>query len=147
MTRTQMTATVADVPTRGRLQPAVNQDTQFFWDAAASGRLAIQRCRECGKLRHPPGPACPRCHSLAWAPTDVSGRGKLHSFTVVHHPPVPGFLGPAIIVLVDLDEGVRLVSNIGGVDPATLVIGESLEVHFVPQDEGWTAPQFRRPCN
>lgn len=138
-----MTATEA--PSSGRLAPAMNTDTQFFWDAAAAGRLVVQRCSACGLLRHPPGPACPFCHSLDWDVSEVSGRGTLYSYTVVHHPPAPGFDGPAIAVVVELDEGVRLISNVTGADPATLVIGEPLEVYFVPQEEGWAAPQFRRP--
>jgi uncharacterized OB-fold protein len=135
----------AQAPTSGRILPAMNQDTQFFWDAAAEDRLAIQRCSACGLLRHPPGPACPSCHSLDWEASDVSGNGTLYSYMVVHHPPAPGFSSPAIVAVVQLDEGVRLISNITGVDPETLAIGEPLEVYFLPQQEGWTAPQFRRP--
>lgn len=145
MTQTSPSPVVADVPAKGRLQPAINQETSFFWDAAQRGRLAVQKCGECSALRHPPSPACPHCRSLAWQPIELSGRGKLHSYTVVRNPPAPGFDGPAIVVLVDLDEGVRIVSNMGGIDPATLVIGEPLEAYFVEQAEGWTAPQFRRP--
>ena len=146
MTYSAATVITADVPVQGRLRPAMNQDTQFFWDAAAEGRLVIQRCGDCGRLRHPPGPACPYCHSLECKPVEVSGKGKLYSYTVIRNPPAPGFDGPAIVVIVELDEGVRVVSNIGGIDPASLRIGERLEVYFVAQEEGWTAPQFRRPA-
>jgi uncharacterized OB-fold protein len=132
-------------PTSGRVRPAMNPDTQFFWDTTAEDRLAIQRCSACGLLRHPPGPACPSCHSLDWAASDVSGNGTLYSYTVVHHPPAPGFSSPAIVAVAQLGEGVRLISNVTGVDPSTLTIGEPLEVYFLPQQEGWTAPQFRRP--
>jgi hypothetical protein len=124
----------------------MNEDTSFFWKAAAEGRLAIQRCSGCGLLRHPPGPACPSCQSLEWEPAEVSGRGTLYSYTVIHHPPAPGFDGPAIAAVVALEEGPRLISNITGTDPETLRIGEPLEVWFLPQAEGWTAPQFRRPA-
>lgn len=133
--------------TSGRLQPGMNEDTSFFWEAAAEGRLVIQRCSGCGQLRHPPGPACPSCHSLEWEGVQVSGRGTLYSYTVVHHPPAPGFDGPAIAAVIELEEGVRLISNITDADPDTLRIGEPLEVWFLPQAEGWTAPQFRRPAS
>jgi uncharacterized OB-fold protein len=145
MTEEKELTTVDAVPTAGRPRPAMNQDTQFFWDPAAEGRLAIQRCSACRLLRHPPGPACPSCHSLEWEVSTVNGRGTLNSYTVLHHPPAPGFDGPAIAVVVELDEGVRMISNVTGADPATLRIGEPLEVHCVPQDKGWTAPQFPRP--
>ena len=147
MTVREQPPTVSNAPVRGRPRPGSNQDTQFFWDAAAEGQLAIQRCSACGLLRHPPDPACPRCHSLDWTTSDMSGRGILYSYTVVHHPPAPGFDRPAIAAIVELEEGVRLISNVTGVDPATLRIGEPLEVYFVEQEEGWTAPQFRRPAS
>jgi uncharacterized protein len=131
-------------PTKGRMQPAMNSDTQFFWDAAAEGRLVIQRCTACGRLRHPPGPACPQCRSLDWDTLESSGRGTLYSYTVVYHPLAPGFDDPATVVVVELEEGVRVVSNLIEAEAAPLQIGEPLEVFFVAQDEGWTAPQFRR---
>lgn len=146
MTSTEHSALCAELPVRGRLRPAMNQDTQFFWDAAAQGHLVAQQCTACGLLRHPPGPVCPACHGFDWTPQRLSGNGTLYSYTVIRNPPAPGFDGPAIVVAVDLDEGVRLVSNIGDVDPADLQIGERLEVCFLTQDEGWTAPQFRRPA-
>jgi uncharacterized OB-fold protein len=136
---------VSRLPVSGRLRPQATDDTAFFWDAAAAGRLEIQRCTRCSALRYPPGPACPDCHSLGWEPVEVSGRGHLFSYTVVHHPPVPGFDGPAVVGVVELDEGVRLVTNLD-LDPAdTPVIGEPLEVFFLRQAEGWSVPQFRRP--
>jgi uncharacterized OB-fold protein len=137
--------TMAKARTAGRPRPAANPDTRFFWDAAFERRLAVQRCCACRALRHPPGPACPECHSLDWEVSDVSGRGTLYSYTVLHHPPAPGFDGPAVIAVVDLEEGVRMVSNVVGADPATLTIGEPLEVCFEEQ-VGWTVPQFRRPA-
>ncbi|MFW0785798.1 Zn-ribbon domain-containing OB-fold protein [Gordonia sp. CPCC 206044] len=131
---------------QGRPAPVINGDTEFFWEAAADRKLVAQCCSACRVLRHPPGPACPQCHSFDWEVVELSGRGTLFSFTVVHHPPVPGFDGPAIVVVVELEEGTRFVSNMTDVDPDTLKIGEPLEVFFVDQVEGWTAPQFRRPA-
>jgi uncharacterized OB-fold protein len=133
------------LPTSGRLRPQITQDTAFFWDAAAAGRLEIQRCVECSALRYPPGPACPTCHSLTWEAVQVSGKGSLFSYTVVHHPPVPGFGGPAVVGAVELDEGVRLVANLDVDSADDLRIGEPLEVFFLDQEEGWSLPQFRRP--
>lgn len=133
------------LPTSGRLQPQSTSDTAFFWQAAADGRLEVQRCGGCSALRYPPGPACPRCHSLEWEPARLSGRGQLYSYTIVRHPLVPGFDGPAVVGVVELDEGVRVVTNLD-VDPEEdFRIGEPLEVFFLPQQEGWSAPQFRRP--
>jgi len=121
-------------------------DTQFFWDAAARGELRIQRCQSCGRLRHPPGPTCSHCLSFEWDTVAMSGRGTLYSYLVLHHPLPPGFDAPAVVGVIELEEGPRIISNVAGVDPATLRIGEPLEVLFVPQEEGWTAPQFSRPA-
>jgi uncharacterized OB-fold protein len=134
---------VDTLPTSGPSGPAVTADTAFFWEGAQQHRLLIQRCTACRKLRHPPGPACPDCHSLDWESSEVSGRGRLHSYTIVHHPPPPGFTEPAVGIVVELEEGVRLISNLEGTTP--LRIGEPLEVTFLDQTEGWTVPQFRRP--
>lgn len=135
------------LPTKGRIRPAMSTDTVFFWEGAKRHKLLIQRCTSCGNLRHPPAPACPSCHSLDWDTIEASGRGRLHSYVVHHHPPMPGFDGPAVVVLVDLEEGTRLVSNIADVQPDQLCIGEPLEVFFLDQEEGWTVPQFRRPIS
>ncbi len=135
----------AKVVTEGRLRPAVTQDTEFFWNGAKAHRLLLQRCVACGALRHPPGPACPSCHSLKWDSIEASGLGRLYSYVVSHHPPVPGFQGPFVVGLIELAEGPRMVSNVVGIDPRDLIIGEELTVFFVDQKEGWTAPQFRRP--
>jgi uncharacterized OB-fold protein len=138
---------VTSLPTSGRIGPAANSDTQFFWDGTRAGRLLIQRCSDCQALRHPPGPACPHCHSLQWDTVEASGRGTLYSWTALHRPPALGFVdGPAVAVVVELAEGVRLISNIADAEIDTLRIGEPLEVFFLEQDEGWTAPQFRRPA-
>jgi uncharacterized OB-fold protein len=132
------------LPTSGRISPVTNPDTEFFWAGLAEQHLLVQQCVDCKQLRHPPGPGCPYCHSLDWEATEVSGRGLLHSYGVVHYPQPPGFEGPAVVVVVELDEGIRIVSNVECDDPDTLRIGEPLEVFFLTQDEGWTVPQFRR---
>jgi uncharacterized OB-fold protein len=128
------------------MRPQATPDTAFFWGAAREGRLVIQRCSACLALRHPPGPLCPHCHSLEWEAFPVSGTGRLFSYTVVHHPRMPGFTGPAIVGIVELDEGVRLVTNLAVDDPGSLSIGEPLEVFFLGQEGGWSVPQFRRPA-
>jgi uncharacterized protein len=137
-----MTTDWSYAPTRGRLRPGQSADTEFFWSGCDEHRLLIQRCAGCGVLRHPPGPACPACHSLESEPVESAGHGTLYSFAVHHYPPVQGFDGPAVIGLVELDEGVRMVSNIVGSDPASLHIGDRVAVFFLDQAEGWSLPQF-----
>jgi len=130
-------------PARERPRPAQTQDNAFFWEAVAAGELRIQRCTKCQTLRHPPGPMCPHCHTMEWDTQRMSGRGHVFSFVVAHHPPIPPFEYPNLIVLVELEEGPRLVSNLVGVDPAEAEIGMQVEVVFTQVDPELVLPLFR----
>ncbi|MBB2941154.1 hypothetical protein FB565_000858 [Actinoplanes lutulentus] len=110
------------------LKPVITADTAFFWDGITAGELRIQRCGECGALRHPPGPACPRCGALKQEHTVASGLGTIHSFTVHHHPPIPGRRAPYVVGLIDLAEGVRMVGEVRG--PRPVKIGDPVRVFF-----------------
>jgi len=130
-------------PRPKRPRPSLNQDNRFWFEAAKEERLVIQRCAECQQLRHPPGPACPHCGSFEWDTVDASGKGTVFSFVVTHHPKVPAFDYPLPIGLVELEEGVRVVSNLVDVEPGWIEIGMPVEVTFVAFDDELTLPQFR----
>jgi uncharacterized OB-fold protein len=116
--------------------------TAPFWEGCARGELLVQACASCGLRRMPPRPMCPRCRSLEirWEPT--SGRGRVWSFIVPHPPLLPAFaeVAPynAIIVEVDEDPLIRFAGNlvvsadgeINEIDPATITIGEPVQVVF-----------------
>jgi uncharacterized OB-fold protein len=122
----------------------VTDDSAVFWDAAAEGRLVAQRCASCGALRHPPRPMCPRCHSLAWTPIESSGRGTILSAVVMRHPQYPWwFETDPVVVLVELEEGWRLVANLIGVENADDVMDAAVEVVFEDFDDDVTLPAFR----
>jgi uncharacterized OB-fold protein/acyl dehydratase len=125
-----------------RPRPAITQDNAFFFEGATQGKLLIQRCASCGRLRHPPRPMCGACRSLEWDTVEASGRGVVYSFVVNHHPQVAAFDYPLVVALVELEEGTRLVSNILGVDPHEVHVGMPVEVEFVTFDEELTLPQF-----
>lgn len=126
-----------------RLAPTMTPDTQFFWDALKQGQLLIQRCRGCQRLRHPPRPMCPHCNSLAWDTLESRGRGTVHSFVLPRHPPWPWFEGTYIVALIDLDEGVRIVSNLTDIDPAEVTIGMPVQA-FIAHFDSVALHQFRR---
>jgi uncharacterized OB-fold protein len=86
---------------------------------------------------------CPQCNSLSIEVVPLSGRGTLYSYSVLHHPQHPAFDYPVLAALVDLDEGVRLVSNLTGVQPADIRIGMALEVDFEAREGGTCVPVFR----
>jgi uncharacterized OB-fold protein len=121
----------------------LTDDNVAYWDAAVEGRLVAQRCGDCGVLRHPPRPMCPHCRSLAIEVVTLSGLGTLYSYAILHHPRHPAFDYPLPTALVDLDEGVRVVSNLVDVDPADIRIGMRLEVDFEPTADDRAVPVFR----
>lgn len=127
-----------------RPPPGISDDTRFFWDGARAGKLLIQRCKGCGLLRHPPGPVCPSCHSFEWDTVEASGRGTVYSFVVMHYPEVAPFDHPNPIVLVELEEGTRLISQIVGTQPGEVQIGQAVQVEFNTFNDGeLVLPQFR----
>src|SRR5216684_7547444 len=71
--------------------PVADDLTRPFWDAARERRLVVQRCEACGYYNHPPRVACDACLSLKLRFEPVSGRGAVHTFTVMHQRNVPGF--------------------------------------------------------
>jgi uncharacterized protein len=131
------------------MRPQVSPDTAFFWAGTAAGELRIQRCGNCGALRHPPGPMCPRCHEPQRLPGDAggyavaAGTGEVYSYVVHHHPPVPGKTLPFIVALVELPEGVRIVGELLGVRPDQVRIGLPVRAEFVRIDDELTLPAWR----
>ena len=125
-----------------RPHPAITQDNAFWFEGARAHRLLIQRCTSCGTLRHPPLPACATCGSLEWDTVESSGRGTLYSYVVVHYPQVAAFEYPLPIGLVELEEGTRVVANLGGVEPEAIQVGMELQAEFVDHDDELSLPVF-----
>jgi uncharacterized OB-fold protein len=118
-------------------------ETKAFWDAAREGRLVVQQCAQCGRLRFPPHPACPDCQEISFSWKAVSGQARLWSFVVVHGPTLPAFQDyapfPAGVVTLAEAPHLRMVGSliaapgaaINSLDPSTLKIGMPLAVTFV----------------
>ena len=124
------------------IPPSPTLDDQFFWDGVAEGRLVFQRCAACGTLRHPPAPMCGECHSVEWDTQESSGHGyRLHagSSRTTRPSPTPS---PRIVVLVDLDDGIRFVANLLDVDADDVRNGMAVALCFEPVDDV-VLPQFR----
>jgi uncharacterized protein len=126
-----------------RPAPVISDDSHGYWMAAREGRLVIQRCAACGRLHHPPRPVCPECHSLDLQWQQAAGTGVVYSYALLHHPQNPAFEYPLPAVLVELDEGVRMVSNMVDVDPHEICIGMPVEVAFEPTADDFAVPVFR----
>jgi uncharacterized OB-fold protein len=125
-----------------RPDPIMTIDGAFFWKAADEGRFVAQKCAGCGKLWHPPRPICPECLSLDQGEQALSGRGTVMSWIMPIHPAPVGFATPPIIVLVELEEGLRFVSNVEGVAPQDMRIGLAVEVGFADTRGGKKVPVF-----
>ncbi len=132
-----------DKPARMRPLPGVSDDTRFFWEGCEQKKLLIQRCTSCQTLRHPPAPVCIECHSFDWDTVEASGKAKLYSFVVMHYPEVAPFDYPNPIGLIELEEGVRLIAGLVGVDQKDIKIGQKLQVEFNRFDDRQNLPQFR----
>jgi 3-oxo-4,17-pregnadiene-20-carboxyl-CoA hydratase alpha subunit len=130
-------------PAPQRPRPAITADNAFFFEGARRGVLLVQRCSGCGRLRHPPGPACPWCRSLEWQPVESSGRGQVFSYVVIHHPQVPAFEYPLVVALVELEEGIRLVADLVGAEPSAIHVGMPVVTELVAVDDELTIPMFR----
>jgi uncharacterized OB-fold protein len=128
---------------QGVLRPVVSADTEYFWAGTVKGELRIWRCEECGALRHPPGPSCPRCGAMRPGYVVAAGTGTVYSYVVHHHPPVPGHKAPFVVALVELPEGVRVMGELLDCDPAEARIGAPVRVDFVRVDATLALPAWR----
>jgi uncharacterized OB-fold protein len=127
-----------------RFEPPVSDTAKPFWDATRERRLLLQYCRADGKPIHYPREACPRClgTDLEWRP--ASGRGTVYAFTVNH---VPGSVKPElplpyVVALIDLDDGIRMMSNVVGCEPKDVKVGMPVEVTWEPLSDGRHLPVF-----
>lgn len=126
-----------------RMRPAKGHDNAWWWEGVARGQLLIQKCSACGELRHPPRPMCGNCRSTEWETIASEGRGSVYSYVVMHHPRVPGYEYPLAVALIDLDEGIRFVSNIVGCSPSEVKIGMRVAMEMEVVDDDWSLPVFR----
>jgi len=126
-------------------RPLPEGDDVEFWARCARHELAVQRCSQCGLHRHPPRPRCARCHGEEWAWVASTGTGSVYSFTVCHPPVLPAFESevPYNVVVVQLEEGPFIVSNVVGCTNDELRVGMPVEVTFTDVDESLTLPHFR----
>jgi uncharacterized protein len=121
--------------------PAPGRDDEFFWAGIAQERLSARRCAQCAYLQHPPSPMCPRCGSPDWEVTGLAGTGSVYSWIVSRHPSQPDDEDARIVALIDLDEGIRMVSNLQGIQERDITPGLRVQVSF-PEVGGVKLPQF-----
>jgi len=126
--------------------PVPTPETRPYWEAAKRHELVLPRCRQCSTMHFYPRGICPECMSSDIAWEQVSGKGAVHTFTVVHRgakdlPLAP----PHLIAMIDLDEGTRIMTNPADAepDPAKIAIGMRVEVTFADVTPAVTLPRFK----
>lgn len=105
-----------------------------FYAHCAAGQLNFQRCTDCSTWRHPPRYRCPDCGSDAWAWEPSSQRGRVYTWTTTHRAVDPYFADklPYAVVVVETEEGVRVVGNLNGIDPDGLALELPVQIQLVP---------------
>jgi len=125
--------------------PVADATTLPWWQAAAEHRLVVQRCAACGHTRLPPSPICPECRSAEASWQQVSGRGEVYTYTIVHRPIAANQPLPTVIAVIALEGagGVRLISNLVGIDPTAVRIGLPVELVWEDMSADLAIPRFR----
>jgi uncharacterized protein len=131
--------------TYDKLVPSPSKETQPYWDGLIEHRLRLQRCADCGKIRHYPRPMCDNCWSMNADWVDASGTGTVHSWTITHYAFHPGLKGdlPYILLTVDLPEGVRMNAQARGIAAASLRVGLPVVIGFEAVKDDLTLPVFQ----
>jgi uncharacterized OB-fold protein len=117
-----------------------------FYVHLARGKLCFQRCNECDTWQHPPRVLCASCGSQSWRWEASTGRGKIYSWTVIRQAMHPAFAAevPYPVVIVELDEGVRLVSMVRGLGPEAVELDLPVEIDIEKISTEIALPYFRR---
>jgi uncharacterized protein len=125
-----MTSASSPVP-----EPAVNPESQPYWDAANEGVLLLGKCGQCGEFHHYPRRMCPLCRScdVSWVP--AAGYGSIYSFSTLRRAEIP-----YVLAWVVLDEQVGMMTNIIECDPDAVSVGQRVKIAFVAAGSGQKVP-------
>ena len=129
--------TMSDAKERKITAPAVNPETEHFWDAAAQGKLLYKKCGACGEPHFYPRTYCPFCFSDNTEWQEASGRGTVYTYSVMRRA-----LVPYCIAYVTLAEGPTMMTNIVDCDLDTVRIGQAVRLVFKPSEGGPPVPMF-----
>ena len=128
----------AGTETPTRFEPPLDPDLRAFWDGTREQRLLIPTCRSCGNAFWYPRPTCPHCLSTDLDWRESSGAGEVAAVSVMHRPanPLMADKVPYAVVLVDLDDAVRLMSNMVDVDATEVRVGMRVQLRWEPLTDG-----------
>lgn len=114
--------------------PEIDWESRAYWEGAGRGELVLQRCRTCEVVQHRPRGFCVSCLADDIEHFVASGRGEVHTYTIVRQNQQSNFRHalPYVVAYVQLEEGPQLLTNIVGCDPKAVAIGMPVRVDFVP---------------
>lgn len=128
--------------------PNASWETRGYWEGAGRGEIVLQRCRACSTVQHKPRGVCATCLSGDIEHFVASGQGTVYTFTVTNQNMAKGFAEacPYVMAYVTLEEGPRVLTNIVGCDPDTVIIGMKVTADFATQErddgEAFAVPRF-----
>ena len=127
-----------------RPAPPATELTEPFWAGGLSGELRLQQCANCGHIRYPISTICPVCWSADYDWTPLSGGGTVQSHIVFERAYHEAWADqvPYVVALIELDEGPVLVSNVVGVPPSAVRVGQPVTVTFARRSATAALPQF-----
>jgi uncharacterized protein len=125
-----------------RFEPPISEVAEPFWDATRQGRLLLQWCTACARPVWYPREVCPRCLGSTFEWREIRGRGVVYACTVEHKAQTRALEAPYVVALVELDEGVRLLSNVVGRPPEQVAVGDRVRVTWEPLSDGRRLPLF-----
>ncbi|WP_417620283.1 Zn-ribbon domain-containing OB-fold protein [Parasphingorhabdus sp.] len=132
------------LPQTGEIpKPQPSMLSRPYWEGCVRGELLIQRCASCDRSMPAPAPVCRWCltPTLVWKAS--AGEGVVYSYSIVWRPQTPAFVTPYVPAIVELREGVQILSNIIGCEPDDVHVGMAVAVEFHPIGDGAVLPYFR----
>lgn len=127
----------------GVLGAFVTNENRPFWEACARGELVAQRCQDCHRLWFPPSDACMWCLSPNYVWTALSGTGEVYSWVLMRRSPTAAYSAPYNAAVIELSEGIRMVSNVVGCRDEDIQVGMKVSVVFETTAEGVVLPRFK----
>jgi len=122
--------------------PVPRPETIHFWEGCKVGEFRLQKCNSCGKIIFYPRAICTECMSqdLSWIKS--TGKGQVYTFSIHFRGATPAFKTPYVVALVDLEEGVRVMTNIINCDVNDVKIGMNVKVTFESLTDEISLPKF-----
>lgn len=123
--------------------PGIDNESRPYWEGAKQHKLLIQKCKDCGHHQHYPRALCTDCGSDAVELVEASGKGEIYTYTIARRTG-PAFADdvPYVPVIVQLEEGPKMISWVVTDDVDSVAIGQKVTVIFDDVTDEVTLPKF-----